>query len=441
MKSRNRITSRLVNPTIVGQGAYGCVVRPSLRCDKTGVDYSGKVSKLMTSKEADKEHGEVNRLIKHPNMERYILHVTDTCVPSQNNVLEKVVSACNADSVKQEFKQNPRGLQMLLFEDGGVNLHDFATSMVKGTGVNVSKMDLHVFLTAILHLIDGLNVFKKNGVIHQDIKLPNMVYNVTTGKIRFIDFGLSTDRKRFILESSETRNDLAQTWEYFPPEYSCANRESFNGPRCRGKLMRLMGISNMGYDEFINQVADTFDAYSFSLAMKGMFGSFSRSSVGKTIPMGFWKDCDSMFDEYSESNLRTRSKRLDNMYSMYENTLKQYNVFLDKLPSPSPQVVRKAQSLSVHSTARNSARSGTRRAARRSGRSTGRSAVRRHHSARQTNINLKSCPSNKIRNPASNRCVKRCADARQQRDKNFRCITRKRSPSSSPHKRATRRRR
>ena len=32
---------------VVGEGTYGCVHKPSLRCDKLNVDYKEKVSKLM----------------------------------------------------------------------------------------------------------------------------------------------------------------------------------------------------------------------------------------------------------------------------------------------------------------------------------------------------------------------------------------------------------
>ena len=60
--------------------------------------------------------------------------------------------------------------------------------------------------------------FIKNKIIHHDIKLANIVYNITTGDAKFIDFGLMTTKEKFIEQSIKSENGLAITWDYFPPE-------------------------------------------------------------------------------------------------------------------------------------------------------------------------------------------------------------------------------
>jgi len=54
-----------MNHEILGEGTYGCVIKPSLKC-KTNkkINYSGRVSKVMRKKDADDEMNEMNK-IKH----------------------------------------------------------------------------------------------------------------------------------------------------------------------------------------------------------------------------------------------------------------------------------------------------------------------------------------------------------------------------------------
>ena len=49
--SNRKKTKKASNVKIIGEGTYGCVVKPSLKCN-TSHDYKNKVSKLMHGKDA-----------------------------------------------------------------------------------------------------------------------------------------------------------------------------------------------------------------------------------------------------------------------------------------------------------------------------------------------------------------------------------------------------
>ena len=65
----------------------------------------------------------------------------------------------------------------------------------------ISAEEKNKFLTSILELFKGVAFFNQNNIIHQDIKSMNIVYNVVTGKMRYIDFGLVVSKTKFIEES------------------------------------------------------------------------------------------------------------------------------------------------------------------------------------------------------------------------------------------------
>ena len=52
-----------------------------------------------------------------------------------------------------------------------------------------TKKKVNEFWVESHRLFRGLLVFKKYGIVHHDLKPQNLVYNIKTGRINFIDFG------------------------------------------------------------------------------------------------------------------------------------------------------------------------------------------------------------------------------------------------------------
>ena len=60
-----------MEPKILGQGSYGCVIKPSLKCDSKdkSIIYDNKVSKIMMRREAVKEQSEMEAFKNLKEME------------------------------------------------------------------------------------------------------------------------------------------------------------------------------------------------------------------------------------------------------------------------------------------------------------------------------------------------------------------------------------
>ena len=111
-------------------------------------------------------------------------------------------------------------MRLLLLDDGGVDLDIFSTEIIQ----TLSKKDCCIFLTTILQLFKGVEFFRANDIVHFDIKSQNIVYDVKSGKIRFIDFGMVVQKKEYLTQSLVNANERAQSWYYYPPENSCAQK-------------------------------------------------------------------------------------------------------------------------------------------------------------------------------------------------------------------------
>jgi hypothetical protein len=58
--------------TVIGEGSYGCVVKPSVECDDN-YSVQGKISKIMKNKHAKEELKEFERVSKISGIYRFII--------------------------------------------------------------------------------------------------------------------------------------------------------------------------------------------------------------------------------------------------------------------------------------------------------------------------------------------------------------------------------
>ena len=65
--------------TIIGEGAFGCVIKPSLPCDDKKLSYKNKISKVMISKEAIKELKEYKIISTVDKEKKFYLGVPTRC--------------------------------------------------------------------------------------------------------------------------------------------------------------------------------------------------------------------------------------------------------------------------------------------------------------------------------------------------------------------------
>ena len=365
---------------VVGEGTYGCVLKPPLKCisDKK-IDYNDKVSKIMLYYDAKNEENEYANINNIKDLDKYAITGPTYCKPLVDKDFNNSVKNCNNENIKFSFLYKKHNLSMLLLKDGGINIHDYIVKVFPKQTLNEKK----IFFTSLINLFDGLLFFQSNNIVHRDIKLLNMVYNVNNGKAKYIDFGLMTKSDKLRKNCKASIENIAISWSYFPPENSCSNKRHFDN-KYNNKCLSLKEHFKT-HDNFIDFVIKSFDLYSLSLALIGLSIYFRKA----TLNLNFIKEFIALLSHYTLPDPKIRKINIHELKSDYIKILKKHNYYLNKTPDPSPLVEKIVKKLEKEEIKKEV---------------------------------IKECPPNKpVLNPKTNRCVLECKPGFI-RNKDFRCV-------------------
>tara|TARA_Y100000992_G_scaffold128613_1_gene84663 strand:+ start:36665 stop:37912 length:1248 start_codon:yes stop_codon:yes gene_type:complete len=360
------------NYKIVGEGTYGCVIKPSLKCN-SHANYNNRVSKVMVTKDAKDELEENNNFKNIDGIDKYAISSPLFCKPKLDNTFKKTVKKCTNERVSHMLNYDPSFLSMLLLEDGGMDL----TNILK-IFKTLKNKEQENFFHSIINLFEGLLFFQKNNIVHRDIKLQNIVYNLKEGTCKFIDFGLASNSNNLKLLYQQGKEKLAVSWYYFPPETSCANKPQFDkSSKCK------IYSSNFNYKNFIDKFIKTYDLYCLTFALEPLF-----YNIGKNVEkyLTFSVKCIYLLRNFNHKSLLARNEKIELLIETYKKILEEENINktvplinIEKIPSAEFKY----------------------------------------------SIKDKECPIDKpILNKNTNRCLKLCKDG-YIRNSNYKCVTNK----------------
>jgi len=209
---------------VIGQGTFGCVHKPQLKCKDKERNDETIVSKLMTRENANQELSEYALIDFADEKKEYYLGIPDDCnIDSKNANNRTAIAKCRDFEPKQVDNY-----KLLLMKYGGKDLDEFGKEVKQWSRNpgNIKKIEL--FWIEVSRLFRGLNAFKKNGIVHHDLKHPNVVYNQGTNRINFIDFGFMTDKNSIIDKCRNSDYWLAQNHHWsFPMEIVLWNKKTY----------------------------------------------------------------------------------------------------------------------------------------------------------------------------------------------------------------------
>jgi serine/threonine protein kinase len=215
------------NPEVAGEGTYGCVHSPSLKCkDNVSISYSNKVSKLLKKKDALIEMREYDKLLEADKKKYYYLGRPEAC--ELDNKSATNLMAIQKCKIGKDVLKNLSGFKLLVMKDGGINLEKYTKKMSEWSISEMSTELCEKFLLESLRLFHGLKVFEEHDLVHHDLKPQNIVYNEILNRMNFIDFGLMTSRKKIKNEARKSKYDFALFHWSFPWEYEFINQKEFN---------------------------------------------------------------------------------------------------------------------------------------------------------------------------------------------------------------------
>jgi serine/threonine protein kinase len=159
---------------ILDKGSYGIVIKNGFA--------SNSISKLFISKQDFKEE------IKNHKLLSSIDYNNDFTIKLLNH---SYISFDDINIHKKDYKElkeftkNKRIFQ-ITYEFGGYGLHNLF----------YENIDIRLFLTNFIKIIEGVKILQENNLIHTDIKLDNILFN--NNKFVLIDFGLMKYKEDFL---------------------------------------------------------------------------------------------------------------------------------------------------------------------------------------------------------------------------------------------------
>jgi serine/threonine protein kinase len=471
---------------IIGEGSYGCVHKPSIHCKnmlKPGFDYSKYVSKIMKTTHAKKELAEFVIIGNIDPTNEYHLGQPILCEPNldEPNVKNDIQQCKHIDF--EDIEENPNNYSLLLQKFGGLDLKILCGNYLEKY-LEKDKVELtDKFWLEVHHLIKGLKFFKDNGIIHNDIKPQNILFDTTNGQMKYIDFGLMRRKKNIISSSKNNENYLGIFHWSYPFDCAFMNKKEYNKyqqhknrknikdtvsemiisdakfnplklPIKKPSSFKILFtylnpennlpnssiqykyidsffdgfnkvVDNNNYDIVLSDIVDSIDIFGLGFTLQYMANCFKRLNA---LSLDDFTRLSAFFHKMYDFNPLTRVINIDTLLNEYENVLLEMGILTRlKKSFENNNVINKKPVLSrIISASKIDEKSPSN--------SYSEVTLHANNITRKTKKNksykmnpIKICPLNKELNPRTNRCVKKCPD-RYLRNEKFRCFkgTRKR---------------
>lgn len=180
----------------LGEGSYGCVIKPGIKCRKN--IQKNTVSKFFSNKKAWLYEINNNKIINKILKKENIVKLIDYC---PKNKKEKIlIQNCKLINTKKKYLYN------IIYEYGGIDLS------------NLKNIKFKKFFFKFDTIFETIKLLSDNNYIHFDVRLPNILYN--KNKLKLIDYGLMKNKKeinKFIKKIKKYKI------YYLPPEFNNLN--------------------------------------------------------------------------------------------------------------------------------------------------------------------------------------------------------------------------
>lgn len=273
---KDNTTVPLKSPKYLSSGTYGCVYNPSLYCDdeekneninpETGIPkfYKDKVSKLMYRSRAEQELDVYKKLSNIPDFEDFYLGMPDMC-----NILPKSINYRQTDRCTLLPRVFTNNYKLLIMKNGGVQINNIPHTYFK------NKTNAQHFIFEYFRMLFGIKKLVEHEIIHFDLRPHNILFNLETEKLSFIDFSVATNFRelnykfnRYFFFHSPPDLTLNET---FIPRYNSsiiASILNVGAPTPSKKMLSYFTIKNVGNTIVIltTLLKDAFNYYNSSIS-------------------------------------------------------------------------------------------------------------------------------------------------------------------------------
>lgn len=202
---------------IIGKGTYGCIYKPSLKCENKNESRENRISKLLSRNEGSKEMEQAalfrNRIDPSQKYFLYGDQICDLNVTIQNDAIKQLLEANIAEQNRNKRKCTASNI---------INSGQISASIVQMPygGKTPGDFKIHPtyylgFFKTLENIFTGIRLLHRNGYVHHDVKKDNILIIPGMGA-RIIDFGLMRriDEINQMFENNQTDQLLIYTTPY-----------------------------------------------------------------------------------------------------------------------------------------------------------------------------------------------------------------------------------
>jgi serine/threonine protein kinase len=237
---------------LLGEGSYGCIYSPTLKCKNKDIYNKNYVSKALLKEDSNIEKHHIDFIKSIDPTFKYHFKTDNECVIEDNKLNHQSIKKCSV------FKNNDyKNIKLLVMENGGLNLEEYSMK-IKTRNQSI------LFWLKIQNTIKAINIYLKNNVVHNDLKAQNILFNEETQKIGIIDFGLmhsmttkkNASKNYYLYKINEKINILKNKETLFINEthYSWPLENEFIEKR---RFIKY--IKNISFDKHKNRIENIID--------------------------------------------------------------------------------------------------------------------------------------------------------------------------------------
>jgi serine/threonine protein kinase len=234
---------------LIGEGAYGCVISPAIKCGdcKSGefcdsIDLTKNVSKILSLDKANEEYVKYENLNLGeiiPESTKYFIEPVIQCSPPVVFAENKIINGSkNKIDIDKCLSKLGTHRSMIIYNNGGMTLEQLLQKIKKSGNTNLNRnrntnlnrntnqegiiLNSNEVFRGLKNVLEGILKLGDNDIVHFDIKSENIVIgdDLTNLNFKIIDFGVSKKFKK----TFNSHNDfypIFETQHYFiHPPYS-----------------------------------------------------------------------------------------------------------------------------------------------------------------------------------------------------------------------------
>ena len=200
--------------TLLNQGAYGCVYYPGLTCKGNLDKRENYVTKIEIYDKAGANEIKISSIIR--KIKNYAKHFSPTiksCIITLNQIekFKDKLEECKAVNIS-----NNKYLYFLLLHIkyiNGIELDNYI--------INIETPIIYIssIIKNYIYIINSLKLLYTKKILHYDLHVGNILYNKDEKIPIIIDFGLSIDLKKIIVNNKIDYIYLKKSTMFYAPEY------------------------------------------------------------------------------------------------------------------------------------------------------------------------------------------------------------------------------